>query len=62
MLADFHVKMVIQRKRERSDERKRLREARPVCRKCQQLSLMEGFREKEREGESDGLIESESGE
>lgn len=37
------------RERERGDERKRAREVRPVCRKCQQLPLKEGFRvEKER--------------
>lgn len=34
-------------------------EVRPVCRKCQQLSLMEGFGE-EKERENDGLISSES--
>ncbi len=36
--------------RERGDERKRLREVRPVCRKCQQLSLKEGFREEKERG------------
>lgn len=40
----------IERERERGDERKRLREVRPVCRKCQQLSLKEGFREEKERG------------